>query len=163
MQTRFLILIVCAAATGALAVAFALQYWGGFTPCTLCVWQRWPYALVIPLALLASRCPKPALFFLCSGLFACVAVLAGYHAGVEQGWWRFASACTGTIQAVTVEGLEAALAAAPLARCDQPSVVVLGLSLTVWNGLYAGVWAVVSGVWGILYAKPTSCRPSHPR
>ncbi|MFN7225687.1 MAG: disulfide bond formation protein B [Holosporales bacterium] len=156
MHSRFLLLF--AAAAGALAVAFALQYLGGFAPCTLCVWQRWPYVLVILVALWANRSLKPWAFFVCSGLFASAALLAGYHAGVEQGWWTFASSCTGTIQAVTVEALEAALAAAPLTRCDQPSVVVLGLSLSVWNGLYAGVWAVVSVGWGILYAKPAARR-----
>ena len=46
-------LMVLVASTGALLTAFAAQYWGGLQPCVLCLYQRWPYAAAIALALLA--------------------------------------------------------------------------------------------------------------
>ena len=46
-------LMVLVASTGALLTAFAAQYWGGLQPCVLCLYQRWPYAVAIALALVA--------------------------------------------------------------------------------------------------------------
>src|SRR6185437_13289805 len=37
--------------------ALGSQYLGGLHPCEMCMWQRWPHAVAIVLALLASQVP----------------------------------------------------------------------------------------------------------
>ena len=45
--------LILAASAIVLGSAMASQYWGGLTPCKLCIWQRWPYVATIAAALLA--------------------------------------------------------------------------------------------------------------
>ncbi len=46
-------LFLLAASAGSLLAAFFFQYVVGLQPCILCIWQRWPYAVVIVLTILA--------------------------------------------------------------------------------------------------------------
>src|SRR5690606_9234603 len=47
-------LILAAAAIAVLGAALAFQYIGGFPPCEMCHWQRWPWMAAIALAVLAA-------------------------------------------------------------------------------------------------------------
>ena len=77
-----------------LAGALAFQYLGGLAPCPLCIDQRWPHAIAIGLGLLLLAWPKRALAVL-AGLTVLVgAGIAGYHVGIEQGWWPGPTTCT---------------------------------------------------------------------
>jgi len=130
-----------------LAGAFAFQHIGGLAPCALCLWQRWPHAaaLVIGGGALASGWRGVRWL----GALAVLggAGIAGFHAGVEQGWWQGLASCTaGSIAGISAADLlnPAADVAAPV-RCDQIPWQMLGVSMAGWNmvvslGL-AGVWA----------------------
>ena len=125
------LLLALASALILLAV-LALQYLGDLPPCPLCVWQRWPWLGVAALGLIGWRWrPRPML-----GLAGLVllgsAGLAGYHVGVEQGWFALPAGCTAAGQASTIEELRQLLAEAPPA-CDQVGFTLLGLSLAMWN------------------------------
>jgi disulfide bond formation protein DsbB len=130
------------AAAAALAVALASEHWGGLAPCELCLWQRWPYWAAIAAgaaALLAPRAALP-LAVVVIALFLGNAALAAFHAGVEWGFWPSPLPGCGagaTGAAASVEELMARIAAAPIVRCDQPAVVVAGLSMAGWNAVYA--------------------------
>ena len=54
MQTGFKThaLIITLAGTAILATALASEIWGGLTPCALCLQQRWPYYIALPLTAL---------------------------------------------------------------------------------------------------------------
>ena len=54
MQTNFKThaFIITLAATGILAIALMSEFWGGLTPCALCLQQRWPYYIALPLVAL---------------------------------------------------------------------------------------------------------------
>ena len=84
--------LILAASVIVLGSAMASQYWGGLTPCKLCIWQRWPYVatIIIPiLALTILRGPavRRALVGICAIAFAVGGGIAVYHAGVELGWF----------------------------------------------------------------------------
>lgn len=131
-------------AAAALALAYALEHLGGFLPCRLCLWQRYPYMAVVVVALagIALGRPRPALL---AGAALCLgaASIAGYHVGVEQGLIALPAGCAAGTTATTVEALRAQLLnAAP--ACDQVSVLFMGLSLSAWNALAATGMALVA-------------------
>lgn len=129
-----------------LASAYALQHLGGFEPCQLCYWQRYPYmaAIAVAVAGVVSRFVRLALVAMVA-LFLVDAALAFYHVGVEEGLFALPAGCVSTGTATTVEELRAQLLTAAPA-CDQVSVSFLGLSLSAWNGLTALVLAIVSAL-----------------
>jgi len=49
---RYAPLAMAVISASALGVALISQYWGGLGPCFLCVYQRWPYGIVIALGLI---------------------------------------------------------------------------------------------------------------
>lgn len=89
--------------------AWAFQIFGGFIPCALCLEQRWPYYIGLPVALVAlisALSGGPA--WLTRGalvvtgvIFAYGAYLGVFHAGVEYAWWEGPADCAVTSGPVT--------------------------------------------------------------
>ena len=139
----------------ALLAAYALQYLGGFAPCQLCYWQRYPYMAVIIVSVLgaATGLVRPALV-VAGLLFLTGAGIAFYHVGVEQGVFALPTGCASVGAATSIEDLRAQFAtAAP--SCDQVSVAFLGLSLSNWNGIAAALLALASAA-ALLKTRPVS-------
>ena len=141
--TRWL-LFLAAAALAALGGALLLQHVGGFKPCPLCIYQRYPYVVVAAAGLLGAWLGRPRLALVVIGVALAVDVGLGvYHVGIEQGWFALPEGCAAVGTATTVEELKAQLLAAP-ARCDQVPFTVLGLSLAGWSAVYAAVLLAVT-------------------
>lgn len=131
-----LILLAAAGSAALLLGAFGFQHLGGMAPCKLCLWQRWPHGVAVlcgGLALLAL----PRLMAALGALAAlATAAIAGYHTGVERGWWQGPSDCSGgPVGSQSAEDLFAQIMAAPLVRCDEVPWEMLGLSMASWNML----------------------------
>lgn len=111
----------------------------GYQPCMLCLWQRWPYYLGIPLLILALMLPqgqgRSALFWLLALGFIGSAVLAGYHAGAEWKLWPGPSGCGGRLDAATqsLDAFRQSLSTARVVLCDEAAMRILGLSFAGWN------------------------------
>ena len=81
-------------AANVLGIALISQYIFGLEPCILCIIQRYPFGIVIGLGLLAMTIPETSRKFssLTMGLiglaFLTNSIIAFYHSGVEQKWWR---------------------------------------------------------------------------
>jgi disulfide bond formation protein DsbB len=142
------VLLLVAAAAAALLAALALQFLGGLAPCPFCVYQRYPYLVVIAAGALGLwlRRPRLALAAIALALAANVGI-AGYHVGIEQGWLALPEGCSPNWRATTVEELRRQLEAAP-ARCDQIGFTLAGLSLAAWNAVYAALLLLFAG-WAI--------------
>jgi disulfide bond formation protein DsbB len=130
------------AAAAALAIALASEHLAGLAPCELCLWQRWPYWAAIGAGLAALAAPRLAapLAWVVIALFLGNAALAAFHAGVEWGFWPSPLPGCGTGGsggAVTVDELMARLRGTPIVRCDQPAIVIAGLSMAGWNAVFA--------------------------
>ena len=139
---RLLTLAVAAAA--ALLAALALQTIGGLPPCPFCIYQRYPYLVVIAACLLGWWLDRPRLGLALATLALLVdAGLATYHVAIEQGWVALPESCAAVGKATTIEELRRQLAAAP-ARCDQVGFTFLGLSLAAWNLIYAAGLSVLA-------------------
>lgn len=155
LTNRTALLLLGLASLLALLSAYSLQYLGGFAPCQLCYWQRYPYMAVIAVAAFGaiSGFVRPALV-LTGLLFLVGAGIAFYHVGVEQGVFALPTGCASAGAATSIEDLRAQLAtAAP--SCDQVSVSFLGLSLSAWNGIAAAALTLAS-VAALLKARPIS-------
>ncbi|MCB2076875.1 MAG: disulfide bond formation protein B [Novosphingobium sp.] len=125
--------------------AWGFQLIGGLAPCHLCLIERIPYYVGIPLALagiglsFTKLASAPFLVRLGIGLFVLAmlvsAGLGGYHAGVEWGFWPGPTSCTGTGGAATgtVGDLIDQLDGASVVQCDEAPIRILGLSLAGWN------------------------------
>ncbi len=125
-------LLLVLAALAILATVFASQYLGGLEPCQMCIWQRWPFAVLAALGLIGTFWqPKVMLTLALLTLLVSIG-LAGYHVAVEQGWLALPAGCAAGTDASSVEELKAMLKSAG-PTCDQVSFTLLGLSMAAWN------------------------------
>ncbi|HTQ33195.1 MAG TPA: disulfide bond formation protein B, partial [Stellaceae bacterium] len=97
LTTRRFAGIVLAASVLVLGAALLSQYWGGLTPCELCLTERWPWWAAIALAAIAwlagPRLAPAIPAMLLAIVFILGAGLGFYHVGVEQHWFAGPSAC----------------------------------------------------------------------
>jgi disulfide bond formation protein DsbB len=147
-----------AALVGAATIlgAWFFEYGLGLAPCPLCLQQRIPYYVAIPLAVLvvvaALRNAPRALLAIGLGAIA-LAMLAGsalgaYHAGIEWKWWQGPQDCSGPLVPLGARGLLEQLQSINVARCDEAPWRFLGLSLAGYNVVISLLIAAVAG-WGI--------------
>jgi disulfide bond formation protein DsbB len=153
---RFLVpaftpLFAIGVSTLALAVAYLAQYAGGLYPCTLCYWQRIPYAIILLTGLAAFLARKKyqafsqLLNWLCLMILLAAAGLGILHAGVEYGWWEGPGMCSAPIETnATPEEILARIMNAPAVSCKVVAVRIIGLSMAGWNAIYAlaAAWAL---------------------
>ena len=139
--------------TGAALLLFALaiilmalgfEYIGGYTPCPLCLQQRYAYYAGIPLlflALVTLAADKPALatllFAIVSLGFLANAGLGVYHAGAEWGFWPGPDTCASGPAKLSLKASDLAKpgTAMNVVRCDQAAWRFLGISFAGYNVL----------------------------
>lgn len=132
----------------------------GYLPCELCLLGRKPYYLGMAVAALCvglsargrddlarKGLPLLALIFLAG------AAIAAYHAGVEWKLWPGPADCTGAMAPPVSQAdfLERLKRVKPI-RCDEPALLVFGLSLAAWSAMLS---AGLSGLafWGFLLRR----------
>lgn len=157
---RFLVAAL-ALAIAAITGAWIFELGFGYLPCKLCLWQRWPYYIGIPLGLTALACGgvlRPAGRWLQGAtalVFVAGAAIAVYHAGAEWGFWPGPSDCGGRIAAgpANVLDLRNSIRATKIIRCDEAALRILGLSFAGWNVLTSLAIAALAAV-GIMSPEP---------
>jgi disulfide bond formation protein DsbB len=134
------------AASGAATIlgAWLFEYGLGLQPCPLCLEQRTPYYIAIPLAvLIAVAAWRGALRAVLTGGLAMLALvmlwsayLGAYHAGVEWKWWAGPQDCAVAPTGIgTGGGLLQQMQQTRVVPCDEAAWRFLGLSLAGWNFL----------------------------
>jgi len=144
--TEFFVAAALASAA-MLGSALTFQYAGGMFPCELCIYQRIPYGIVIGLGAVgaiitrggAALSPLGRLIAAaCALAFFVDAGIAGFHVGLEQGWWTGTESCVGAdIDTSSVDAMRDAILNAPAVRCDEVVWSMAGISMAGWNGLVA--------------------------
>ena len=143
-------------AAATLIGAWIFQYGFNIVPCELCLEQRYAYYFVIPAgALLAIAAWRGldrrwvALGLVVLGLVTLAnAGLAAYHSGVEWGWWKGPTACTGPMVDFGKAGnLLEQLNKMKVVRCDEVQWRFLGLSLAGYNVLISLLMTAIA-LWG---------------
>lgn len=148
VSTTRLLFLSAGASLAMLGAALIGQYGFSLAPCHLCLLQRYPYAAIAAIGLLAGwfvKSPRLRLLAaaLCVVLFAVDAGIASYHAGVEAGIFPGPGGCTTQNGGeMTIEQMRAEIMAAPLVTCDQAMIHIFGLSMAAWNALAAYAFTV---------------------
>lgn len=135
-----------------IAGALASQHVFGLVPCKLCLEQRWPYYLGLPVAAATALAPSGsrasrAGLALLALVFLVSAGLGAYHAGVEWGWFVGPSDCGGGSGAGPsgVGDFMRSLDAVRVVSCTEAAFRFAGLSLAGWNALISLGLAALAG------------------
>lgn len=144
-----------AAGSAALLIgALGFQYIGGLAPCHLCLLQRVPHALAIVLGLTLVALPRRGIALLGTVVMAVGVGLAGYHVGVEQGWWPGPTSCAAPVPGAMSSGdLLNQILATPVVLCDQIAWSLWGISMAGWNGIASLLLAML---WARSYASSSA-------
>lgn len=124
--------------------AYSFEYIGGLEPCDLCWPQRYAHMTIFALSA-GGLLLKNGLL---SRLFAAATILAigastavsGYHAGVEQKWWKGPTTCTsdGLTPATDMESMFDNMMEAKLVLCDEIPWEMFSISMAGYNFLISG-------------------------
>jgi disulfide bond formation protein DsbB len=154
--TSSLAVLVIAAAT--IAGAWFFQLVLDIQPCPMCLEQRYAYYFAIPFAaLVAVAAGKGApRGLVLAGLAILALVVLGnagfgaYHAGVEWGFWKGPTDCTGSGFDLGKAGsLLDNLDKVKVIRCDEVQFRFLGISLAGYNVLISLLMAAIA-TWGMV-------------
>lgn len=125
-----------------LAAAWGFQLLGGYIPCPLCLQQRIPYYIAVPLAAALAlfgawrprHVPVRIGLAVIGAVFLWGLYLAGYHAGAEWDWWQGPTDCGVDAGGVNdASALMGQLQEFEFVRCDEAPWRFLGLSFAGWN------------------------------
>lgn len=129
-------ILVLGIAIISLASAYIAEYGFGLKPCPLCIYQRYPFFALIPLALFSWYKQNLFGYWPYLIIFAAATILAGYHSGVERGIFELASFCQNSMYIpddTTVADFINMLEDKEPASCDKPTVIVAGISMANFN------------------------------
>lgn len=152
MSRTTLILLAAGGSAALLAAAFGFQHIGGYAPCQMCLWQRWPHAAAVAIGLLALLLQGRTLPWLGALAALATAGIAAYHSGVERKWWPGPASCSsGSIEGLSVDQLldPTIVVAAPV-PCDEIVWQMFGLTMPNLNLLaslaLAAVWVMAAQI-----------------
>ncbi|MBD8907656.1 disulfide bond formation protein B [Methylorubrum zatmanii] len=159
LTVRGAALAVALGAAATVGAALVFEHGLGYVPCKLCLTERVPYYLVVPLGLIAALAPRrPARLVL--GLMAVLllygAGLGVYHAGAEWGFWPGPSDCGGGSGAgpADVGDFLKSLEHVRPVDCTAAAWRFLGISLAGWNAVIAAALAALAAA-AALFAQPS--------
>ena len=142
----------------AIIAAWGFEIIGGYLPCKLCLQERIPYYVGLPILLvgllLSQRMPRLArlLYFVGGAIFFFGSALAGYHVGAEWKLWEGPSDCGGAPTVITsATDLMAAVKGTRLVSCSEAPINLFGLSFAGWDTLSTLFVGVMS--WRGIFAR----------
>jgi disulfide bond formation protein DsbB len=145
-------LAVALVGAGTIAGAWFFELVIRLKPCPLCLEQRVPYYIAIPLALIVAfvawrKAPRAIVLgglIALAGLMLWSAGLGVHHAGIEWGWWAGPQECSGAAPLGPAADFLKRLETINITRCDEAAWRFLGLSLAGYNALISAGLAVVA-------------------
>jgi disulfide bond formation protein DsbB len=131
--------------------ALGFQYIGGYPPCEMCMWQRYPHfgaivvgligGLLLTMGALPKNLAKPVAVVTLL-LVAATGLIGVYHAGVEWHFWAGPSACTGSAFALSGKlDLNA-----HVVSCDHAAWRLFGVSMAGYNALISLGGAMIAAM-----------------
>ncbi len=151
-------LFVLAVGTASIGSAWGFQLIGGYLPCKLCLEQRIPYYIGLPIALITAalaawmlpRWPSRIGLILIAAIMAYGLYLAVYQAGAEWEFWPGPDDCGATGQEnLSTGNLLSELKSMTIVSCTEVSWRMVGLSFAGWNAVICAL-IVVASLWGAL-------------
>lgn len=152
------IFVVSAALIGG---AYYFEYGLGLLPCELCLKQRQPYYIAMPIAAVLALMPDARRDRLFTALrafgFGVIAIaflynagLGVYHSGAEWHLWLGPADCTGPVgSSVGLNDFLKNLQTTRVVRCDKAAWRFIGVSLAGWSAV-ASLGLAILAVFGLM-------------
>jgi len=119
-----------------LLIALYIEFFLGYRPCKLCIYQRIPYLIAIFLTLLGISYSKNLVWLYALLLiFFSSFLLSGYHFGIEQEIFKEFSGCTGNSLNIIDKNELLKLLNSEVNSCKKVDFRIFGLSLATINFL----------------------------
>ena len=152
-KNLFIILIIIVLV---LISTFVIEYKLGFQPCKLCLYERIPYFISILLIskIFFTKSYERLTLLLLSLVFIISSILAFYHFGIEQGFFKESLSCTtGNLsETLTKEELLKQLSENTIS-CKDVNFRIFGLSLATINTIFSIALTVIFMRLFIRYGK----------
>ena len=137
MQTKNPYILLILLSSFCLVSAYFVEYIMQLAACPLCIYQRFPYLILIVISLIAvtEKNYKPYNNYLLATVISAI-ILASYHTGIERGVFELSSLCKPLISItkdISVHDFTKLLYNQKIAMCNKPALVVFNLSMTEWN------------------------------
>ena len=119
-----------------LLIALYIEFFLGYRPCKLCIYQRIPYLIAIFLTFIGISYSKNFIWLYALLLiFFSSFLLSGYHLGIEQEIFEEFSGCTGNSLDIIDKNELLNLLNSQLNSCKNVDFRIFGLSLATINFL----------------------------
>ena len=130
-----------------LATAFFFDYFLEFSPCKLCLWQRWAHFATIFFGVAGLLGKNLRLFWIFLAFGACFigTIVAAYHLGIENAYWEGPATCSsiknmlGTNPDVLLEKI----LTTPVVKCDTIPWSFFKLSIAGWNFIISTILSIL--------------------
>ena len=128
-----------------ISFALFLEFFLGFMPCTLCIYQRIPYYLLIVIGFINIFSKKyfAYLYLLAITLIFIELILSGYHSLVTFEIVNY-SGCEGAVLPSDITKLKEALLNDNLVvDCSNANLKYFGIPLSVYNFLFSSIFLIL--------------------
>ena len=136
ISQRSLTVLLTLASAAMMLSAWGFQYIGGYPPCKMCFWQRYPHMAAVVIGALALALKTRLLAWLGAVSLMTTSGIGVYHSGVERDLWEGPTSCTSSaIGGMSTTDLMDQIMNAPLVRCDDIPWQMFGLTMANLNAL----------------------------
>ena len=139
-KNNFVLIIILLLLIISIISAFVIEYGLGHKPCKLCLYQRYPYyiSILLLMSIFVLKRNIRVHFLFLSIVFFLGAVIAFYHFGIEQGFFKESTVCTANNldQILSKEDLLKQLKQNTIS-CKDVTFRFLGLSLASINTIFS--------------------------
>jgi len=126
--------IVFAISFLSLLIALYIEFYLGYEPCKLCIYQRIPYLIAIFITFLGISYSKNLIWlYTLLIVFLSSFLLSGYHFGIEQEIFKEFSGCTGNSVDIIDKNELLKLLNSEVKSCKNVDFTIFGLSLALIN------------------------------
>ena len=126
--------IVFAISFLSLLIALYIEFYLGYEPCKLCIYQRIPYLIEIFITFLGISYSKNLIWlYTLLIVFLSSFLLSGYHFGIEQEIFKEFSGCTGNSVDIIDKNELLKLLNSEVKSCKNVDFTIFGLSLALIN------------------------------
>ncbi|RTK93023.1 MAG: disulfide bond formation protein B [Rickettsiales bacterium] len=135
MSLKKLHIIILFISVVSLVSAYFVEYIMALAGCHLCIYQRFPYLLLIMISIIGlSSNQSLRQYYIITFLISIL--LASYHTGIERGIFEVSIFCKPLVSIsdnLSVSDFKNILYNEKLGTCNKPVLFILGLSMAEWN------------------------------
>mgnify|MGYP001381705640 CR=1 FL=1 len=137
-----------------IAIALIAQYLYNILPCKMCLYQRYPYYILIFISLLFFIFPKNKryYFFLIEILLIIGLAITFWHLGIENNFIKGPGGCSSSLENIqNADELKTLILKSPIIACNEVNWTFLGISMVLYNFLLQLVLLTINTI--IIFKK----------